>query len=78
MSNLFMRGGLIAASLSLYIYTLIFHQCIRQGDDMTSKERYRLTDKGKNILKNLKPTKCKPDFMYKLNERIDRIERGEE
>ena len=45
---------------------------------MTSKERYRLTDKGKNILKNLKPTKCKPGFTDRLNERIDRIERGEE
>ena len=45
---------------------------------MANKERYRLTDKGKKILKNLKPTKCRPDFMDRLNERIDWIERGEE
>ena len=45
---------------------------------MTNKERYRLTDKGKNILKNLKPTKCRPGFMDRLNKRIDRIDRGEE
>ena len=45
---------------------------------MTDRERYRLTHKGKNILKNLKPTKCRPDFMDKLNERIDKIDKGEE
>ena len=45
---------------------------------MANKERYRLTDKGKNILKNLKTTKCRPGFMDRLNKRIDRIDRGEE
>ena len=40
-------------------------------------KRYRLTDKGKNILKNLIPTKCRPDFMDKLNERIKQINKGE-
>tara|TARA_R100000808_G_scaffold11947_1_gene30200 strand:- start:5344 stop:5478 length:135 start_codon:yes stop_codon:yes gene_type:complete len=40
--------------------------------------RYRLTEKGKNILKDLKPTKCKPGFIDRLNERIKRIDRGEE
>ena len=45
---------------------------------MSKEQRYKLTHKGKNILKNLKPTKCRPDFMDKLNERIKRIDRGEE
>ena len=45
------------------------------------EERYKLTDKGKNILKkylnNLEPTKCRPDFIERLNERIKQIDKGE-
>ena len=39
-------------------------------------KHYKLTDKGKNILKQLKPTKCKPGFVGRLNKRIEDIDKG--
>ena len=72
------RDGITTVPFHLLYITLILHITRRGLTDMTNKERYRLTDKGKNILKNLKPTKCRPGFMDRLNKRIDRIDRGEE
>ena len=37
-------------------------------------KRYKLTNKGKNILKTLKPTKTSKGFVDRLNKKIDEIE----
>ena len=41
---------------------------------MSKEHRYKLTHKGKNILKTLKPTKTSKGFVERLFKKIDELE----